>query len=177
MSATNTATDTPAAFDLINHVKGKPSIVVRATINGLRNALRRPNFLLDMRTFGRVSDSSNLCIGCMATCALQEITNTQFHSDEITTAGSRSEYVGLPYGTVDRFERVVDLLRGNLLYPLYNFCAVDAVQDDLPLKLYPFGMQGNDGDYLLDGCPSDDQTRYAIDVLERFAIYLETKGF
>ena len=54
----------------------RPSVAVRAMITGLHKADAREDFKINMNTFGKKFE--NICYGCAATCAIQEIAGIEY---------------------------------------------------------------------------------------------------
>ena len=61
----------------------KPSQVVRAMIDGLNHHCTRDDFEVNMEVFIDKLVYKNLCIGCAATCAIQEVLNKEITRDDL----------------------------------------------------------------------------------------------
>jgi len=100
----------------------KPSDAVQAMIDGLRNQYKRLDFKIVMAAFAGNSD--NVCYGCAATCALQEISNKDLVSGDINLHHRqvRAKKYNLDVHEVESFEMAIDLLRtGEPYYLLYLY--------------------------------------------------------
>lgn len=100
------------------------SQVVRAMVNGLKRYGDDPDFEIRMATYGAVQrtlEGREICMGCAATCAIQELAGVRFTPDDIEiVTGLSAENAfynhatatGWPIEEVDIFENAVDALRG-----------------------------------------------------------------
>ena len=61
----------------------KPSQVVRAMIDGLDNHCTRSDFEVNMDVFLEKLVYKNLCVGCAATCAIQQVMNKEITRDDL----------------------------------------------------------------------------------------------
>lgn len=171
------ATDNTAApaVDIKAMVHRKPSVVVRAAIHGLQTHRNRDDFIIDMHTYGSVgynpTTGGNLCIGCLATCALQSITNVELTTDNIAGTSSHAEAVSCDFVTVASFETAVNNLRFDDPNLLYSFCGISSYDADrLPASV---GI----GNWLKQAKQSKHELDRAITELTEFATKLESLGF
>lgn len=94
----------------------KPSQAIKAMIRGLKKADKRKDFEVDMETFGQLVNKPDgmVCVGCAATCALQEMAKkrfrptTGFDVDDLVT---RADCLEISPFEVEIFESVIDRLR------------------------------------------------------------------
>lgn len=181
----NTETTEPAS--LRKQIDRKPSVVVRAAIHGLQTNKDRNDFRLDMGTYGGVGYRGEkvVCIGCMATVAMQSISNVVFTSSTIHNHHQHANACGSSAIDVAIFEIAVNDLRLNTTTELYRICNLDThEQATLPTTVpaidpseTPFGLTDNLNGILLIGRPSDGQVAVAIARLTKLAVILENKGF
>ena len=93
----------------------KPSVAIWAMINGIWKSDARDDFKINMSTFGDIADE--VCYGCAATCAIQEITGIEFKSSDILyTIDNRAEILfGRNYvdylPDLNKFEDAIDEFR------------------------------------------------------------------
>lgn len=170
-------------------VQGKPSVVVRAMINGLEKAQRRKSFVVDMWTYFGLDDDEKVCVGCAATCALQELTginlvyrevkhvlneyNLRLLDDSMTKLAkifqARKDDIYL-------FEKVVDRLRSgyvgesnNPVY-LYGYCRMPIPQiQELEKERESLGI-------ILPPLEGSTQWPKNLRHYRRFARFLEARG-
>lgn len=166
----------------------KPSLVVRATIHGLQTASTREDFRLNMNTFGDTGKSGDkrVCIGCMATCAMQSLFNVTFTASNIDSAARRANVAGLthnPFGDYYDLEVAVDRVRQGLTSKLYNICGITWGEwPNLPAEVPAVSRQdktyaANAIGVVLAGVPSTTELEVAIERLTLLAEQLEAKGF
>lgn len=179
------AIDPAPAPSIKTSIYRKPSIAVRAAIHGLQTNRERPDFTLNMRTFGTLTELEpthkngvRQCFGCMATCALQSITNTSLRVGNISSPESRAIACDQSYWDVKSFEKAIDYLRVNNPNHLYTLCEVDHIPG-LPSRVpvsRSFTTNNHEG-YVLEGEPSNAEVDTAIERLTLFAEKLEKLGF
>lgn len=169
--------------DIRDIIYRKPSVAVRAAIHGLEINRHRDDFILDMVTFGTSGyrQGKPICFGCMATCALQSITNTQLTHDTIG-AGDRWLAVKSNRATVDAFETAIERLRRRMPSTLYEMCRLTYDERDSLPQVVPVSAKCKDihrtvGRTVLSGNPQDREINDAIFDLTDFAELLEAKGF
>lgn len=161
----------------------KPSRVVRATIHGLKTAHEDPNFVLDMDTYGDTvnEDNKTMCVGCMATAAMQSLFNVKFNVREIEYRLKRFTALHTPstsHSYLQRLEWAIDDLRQGSVRPLLNACELsDAEADLFPYVPLSNGSQQYCSVPLLEGEPSEDDIERAIVRLGHLADQLERAGF
>lgn len=148
-------------------VRRKPSVAIRATIHGLQTHRNRDDFKLDMGTFG--TSRGGVCVGCMATCALQSITNTTFTTDTIHFPG-RCKATNALTCDVSDFEEAIEEVRCRNARRLYRYCGLN---EDEVESLPHYVAQS----VLLCGQPSQPEVDLAIGRLSAFAEELEAKGY
>lgn len=100
--------------------EGKIWKALQFMADGLVNQSKREDFVIDMDTFGSVDEQNNICYGCAATCAIQEIAGENFDKD-IFASPSRSRAIGLDRIELHDFEWCINTARQGILYSLFNF--------------------------------------------------------
>jgi len=76
--------------------QNKPSIAIRACLDGTEE-FQKNGFVVDMGDYGYVDKEKRLC-GCMATCAIQKLTNKSYSSENISSYITRADFLGVhPY--------------------------------------------------------------------------------
>jgi hypothetical protein len=124
--------------------KMKPSEIVMAMVNGLKNA----HYNVHMDTFGDYKDG--ICFGCAATNTICEIFQKKFTIDNILGRKSRADFLECDYVFLCDFEEAIDLLRrGNaksFLHTLRNIIylkkhdvmvLISNIESDLKKELQP----------------------------------------
>lgn len=101
--------------------KGKVSKAVQAMIDGLKFQSQRKDFRVDMATFGGFSNSGDkgslVCLGCAATCAIQQLFGINFTDSQIGSLSGRSRQTVRDANDLDRFEEAIDMVgRGDSSY-------------------------------------------------------------
>ena len=116
---------------LLDHQKGIVSYceIIDAMITGLKKHSKRKDFEINMNTFGTIGEE--VCFGCAATCALQEITgktitiksvDDYLNYDDIETCQFFSN--GITDGEIDRLENQIDSFRSGNPLGLMKICHV-----------------------------------------------------
>jgi hypothetical protein len=103
-------------------IESKPSKALQAMIDGLRNQSKRNDFRIVMTTFGESNDKSNLCFGCAATCAVQELAKTNFTQSTIGSVFLRANKLQFDIDEFTCFEFSMDKARIGDVYDLFTFC-------------------------------------------------------
>jgi len=142
---------------LLEKIKGKPSVAVRASILGIKKHSQREDFYIDMDTYGFSYDGS--CFGCMATCGLQELTGVTFGPDTIWNRDLRAAAVGESLREVTDFEDAINELRMGAPSYLFRFCGVqvegyDDIEDFAAELAADVGLTCMDTDDWQDYLPS-----------------------
>lgn len=97
----------------IKELLPKPSDLIDAMIQGLREQSARPDFKVDMDTWGNTS-AERMCFGCAAICTMQKAFGVTFKPFQLDTLASRSSCLAVEKNELDEFEMTVDgLRRGN----------------------------------------------------------------
>lgn len=125
-------------YRTIRTIISKPSQALEMMVKGLIRQGRRKTFVIDMGTFGEVTDDG-FCCGCAATCALQEVSGVRISRDYISTAFQRALACEFEYGEVSDFERAINFAREGSLRLLFIFFGVD----------YKWYESRDDGNYSL----------------------------
>ena len=95
---------------LVEMAGGKPSAVVNAMIVGLESHANRDDFKINMSTFG-MEGIGGICVGCAATCAVEQITGHKFTTREIEGRENRAVSIHVNYCDLQHFEDVIDAFR------------------------------------------------------------------
>ncbi|MCK5608229.1 hypothetical protein KAR91_40485, partial [Candidatus Pacearchaeota archaeon] len=83
------------------------------------------SFKIDMTTFGNIDN--NVCYGCAATCALQQLYDVRFTSDNIF---KRDRVLDIDMIALAQFENAVDMFRtGNINFTARYFRLPCGFQD------------------------------------------------
>jgi len=133
-----------------------PSTALQYMVDGLLQQNNRTDFVIDMSTFGddrlagdilHENFDNPICVGCAATCAIQQIANKDLRLNHIKDTIARAHYLGFHYEELDRFERAIDAARAGQLYFLFIFFGkvftneiADVINKDI---LYNFTLTSN----------------------------------
>lgn len=117
----------------IRNFISKPSEAVNAMLTGLNHYDEAPWFDIDMGTYGASYGVSkdDICFGCAATCALQQITSKDFTPTTIRTTETRAAALGLTVQDLAHFEGVINHLRLGEVKPLFNYFGIKRVPKKL----------------------------------------------
>ena len=103
---------------------------VDAMINGLEKQDNRDGFRVDMAVFGDVSCPTafgkRTCIGCAATCMIQEFFDVDFDVNSIPNEHTRAAAVNLSIDRLLRFEVAIEYLRCGYPSKLCDLFRLDA---------------------------------------------------
>ena len=103
---------------------------VDAMINGLEKQDNRDGFRVDMAVFGDVSCPTafgkRTCIGCAATCMIQEFFDVDFDVNSIPNEHTRAAAVNLSIDRLLRFEVAIEYLRCGYPNKLSELFGLDA---------------------------------------------------
>lgn len=119
-----------------------PSEALRAMVDGLTEQSKRPDFEIDMGSFGEWSDLDGkpVCFGCAATCTIQKITGHNFGLDEIGDREDRAKALKDSEEDLHDFEHAMDSARNGYLSKLFEYfgyrCPEDFVGVEYDLKNY-----------------------------------------
>lgn len=105
-----------------------PSQIIFAMVNGLESQSQRLDFEVQMHTYGYYSEEENMCFGCAAICAIQEITGINLNKNDFP-----GKHLALGFSAADLqlFESTLDDLRSDGYYEgLFSYLGID-----LPAKL------------------------------------------
>lgn len=105
-------------------IRGTPSIALQMMLDGLLKQSRRRNFRIAMTTFGNqdIIHDKLICLGCAATCTIQQITNHNFTPEEIYSTGKRAKALGFDEYDLEVFERAMNDARQGDLVSLFSYC-------------------------------------------------------
>lgn len=113
-------------IDLRKELKGREGFctAVMAMIDGLEKQDKRKDFMINMGTYGNTGIENNkiVCIGCAATCAIQQYFGINFNSEYIRHTRQRSLYLNVNTDVLNHFEQAIDHLRFNNPEELSKFC-------------------------------------------------------
>ena len=128
---------------------------VEAMTKGLKRQERREDFNIDMDSFGDSCVDNNptsqpfhameICFGCAATCAVQELFGIDFESDNIWERCFRADSVNVDIDIFEGFESAIDHLRCGRSHLLGIFCDLDV--DDKCLTIEKFARLPELGTY------------------------------
>lgn len=109
------------------HAHKKPSVVVNAVIEGVKRFSASPRFEVDMLTWGSWEANEKpgeppICVGCLATCFIQEIEKIEFEWSIITSRRSRARTTRTTKDYLMRVETAVDRLRYGEVYKILRLC-------------------------------------------------------
>ena len=108
----------------IKDIISKPSQAIRAMVEGLKAQSLRKDFVIEMGTFGSLQDQ--LCAGCAATCAIQQIAGKNFTDWRIEKVLSRANFLYFEMGDLDYFEAIIDFIRqAEGLECLFHYFGID----------------------------------------------------
>ena len=106
---------------------------VAAMLEGLKNQNYREDFTVDMGGWGCVRHVRHrekpLCVGCAATCALQEYFDVDFNADNISNVAFRAAAVNAYVDDVDGFEEAINTLRVASAKKLGHFCSLTRAEN------------------------------------------------
>lgn len=122
---------------LIRNYVQKPSQLLQLMVDGLNKQSARPDFAIQMDTFG--TSRGSMCYGCAATCALQELAKVSFTTDDINSTEERAEATGFTWFEVDKFELAVEMARVGRLDKMCENAAL--IIEGFPAHL-PFPEKG-----------------------------------
>jgi hypothetical protein len=108
----------------IKDIVKSPSSALQAMVDGLRSQNERHDFHVDMCTFGEYDEDMDICFGCAATCAVQEIFGKNLRGHDIVNIFDRADIFGCDIKDIDSFESAINYARlGNmsLLFEYYGY--------------------------------------------------------
>ncbi|MGG6263184.1 hypothetical protein ACQ4M3_07880 [Leptolyngbya sp. AN03gr2] len=105
--------------DLCN---SKPSIALRQMVKGLLKQTQRPNFHINMMSYGSTADE--ICFGCAATCAVQELKGLDLDSVTIQTLELRAGALNTSCLDQKEFEQAIDAARVGRILELFEYMGV-----------------------------------------------------
>lgn len=110
-------------IDLHKYLSGIAGVAtaLEAMCNGLEYQDSREDFTIDMCTYGDALYPQ--CLGCAATCALQDIAGIDFTTTTISLTRTRQEAGRFTdWEDVSEFECAINMARHGRLNALYGFC-------------------------------------------------------
>lgn len=110
----------------------KPSDALQAMVDGLKNHSKREGFSVSMSTFG--SAVGSICVGCAATCAIQQATGINLTSKSIEDVQARSRRLRVGKEDLYRFEGVIDSVRLGDLQELFDYYCMGEIYSTRILK-------------------------------------------
>jgi hypothetical protein len=90
---------------------GKPSNALAAMIEGLKEFSQKPNFKIDMGTFGEAEEDDEICVGCAACVAVQTLSGVAYGPNQIESSIRRAYASGVDVSDQDEFELAIDDVR------------------------------------------------------------------
>lgn len=121
-------------MDILTTIQSKPSLALQYAIDGIYKQSKRPDFIVAMYTYGDYDPDRDLCFGCAATCAIQEIANINFNSETIYDHHTRAMSVHCSDDQLQTFELAIDKARVGHFNLLSRFCGLNI---DLAVKECP----------------------------------------
>lgn len=113
---------------LIKNIIHKPSEALQAMVDGLLKQSQRPDFRIDMSTWGRKSGrkykGQYICYGCAATCAVQEIADKDLSCEVVTALQLRAEALGFNGDDETNFEVAINSARIGDTNPLFGYFGI-----------------------------------------------------
>lgn len=103
----------------IKDLAPKPSDAIKAMCVGLRRQSQRADFCISMGSFGDAS--FDMCYGCAATCAIQELAQRDLDVDTIIGVSKRADALGLSRRDMYAFEGLIDRVRRGVFGPLFEY--------------------------------------------------------
>lgn len=107
---------------------GKIWRAVEAMIDGLKTQSERPDFVVDMDSFGRVNNHpitrEPVCFGCAATCTVQQLVGVNFDTNNVLQS-CHTVKVDVMHLDLVRFECVIEALRNGHLGPIFDYFKKD----------------------------------------------------
>lgn len=138
----------------------KPSQALQAMIDGLRTQSQRYDFKIRMGTFGH-SDGA-ICFGCAATCAVQEIAQTNLSVSAMHYFVDRAAALNFELSGFAEFEGSIDTARYGDMGRLFEYFDLD----------YSKGQN-----YNIDLVLRDDDWEKVLPNYEALVARLEKDGF
>lgn len=96
-----------------------PSNALRYMVEGLIKQSKRDDFMIRMSTYG--DDYLTMCVGCAATCALQQIANKNLIIGTAHSEDKRANYLGFNRQEMEAFEYDIDWARKGDLEEIFSF--------------------------------------------------------
>jgi len=95
-----------------------PSAALQAMVDGLRKQSKRKDFVINMSTYGE--SRGEICFGCAATCAVQQISGINLTVEDIDVA-NQSLKLGYDFDHLSAFEMSINAARLGDMYLLFLF--------------------------------------------------------
>ena len=105
------------------------SSAIRLMVAGLKE-IPNDSFIIDMDTFGD-SDIHDVCYGCAATCAIQQLADKRLDAGNIMLSKDRAGYLGFKQKELSQFEAIINCLREN--YIERTLCEYFGIDDPLTI--------------------------------------------
>ena len=128
----------------IRDIIHKPREALQAMVDGLLSQDMRKDFEIDMNTYGLVDEA--ICMGCAATCAVQQITGKditceRFTVDTCDTIKHEAQALGLSQDKASlddlrKFEQAIDRARRGQLVTLFDYFHIEPELINLPEETY-----------------------------------------
>lgn len=115
----------------ITDIISKPSEALQAMVDGLLEQDKRPDFEVNMSTFGDHNEDERMCYGCAAACAIQKLAGKNLDAESIFDLYARAGGLGISTKSLDVFETAIDIARQGGLINLFHFFNIY----DVPLRL------------------------------------------
>jgi hypothetical protein len=127
---------------------GKMHVAVQAMIDGLKTHSKREDFIIKMSTYGELSEK-NICFGCAATCAVQQLSGVTFTADKIRSKfpavkgysidllpSSQAVLLDMKSSDINHFEESINALRQTGIGPLMTYFGFDDIVKEI--SIYSF---------------------------------------
>ena len=105
--------------------QGKPSVALKAMCDGLREHSKRDDFAVRMGTYGDAE--GNICYGCAATCAVQQIAGVRFTPNTVPVDHwhdgfeNHAKACGILHADIREFEFAIDNAREGEMERLFSY--------------------------------------------------------
>jgi hypothetical protein len=149
---------------ILEQINSTPSKAIEFAITGINRLSTKEGYVNDMSTFGSVSRTYEICYGCAATAAVQEMWMKDFTPENIYSADHRANALDLDPHELCKFESAIDSARGNSLEELGVFCDCDLSVEEATV------------DYIISSWINDGSTEYSLRVLNMVHAALISSG-
>jgi len=110
---------------LVRELAPKMSDAISAMVIGLHIQNNRDTFTVDMETFGDTAEARSgmgeICFGCAATCAAQQLAKINLDADIIVSITVRAAALDIEANDLAEFELAIDSFRKGHILRLMDF--------------------------------------------------------